>query len=495
MSYQNKLLLCIGNSDTQADQLSREIAQARGLDYHGIMRSNTLLIPGCWHTSVYDLKLTEVKKKLSSYPNCEILVLDQPASAHLRYREYTDTIDMAQELARFYPTTFVNQKMSNPFRQILDQNKSFCIAPFNSLQISNQGIRHCCWQSDAFTEYDDFYQDQRSQNMRKLMVAGTMIPQCEKCYQKEEVGAISSRQDRTLRWIYEMGYTSISDVVDNLKPINYEVYLGNKCNAMCRMCKPVSSHLIDREYKQIQLIDHSLGTIQLQNLNTIDLHNIKRLEVSGGESTISEEFEKFLEMCISQQRTDFEIFVSTNAYALSNKFLKLIKHFKNIRFSISIDGFQDVNLYVRWPIKWQKFCRNIELFANNLPPEHISFNTTVSIYNISRLYELYEFLDLRYPNIHCSMSFLNNPIDQVPWNFPDKQKVLDGLDQITNLTRYHKDEIFKSTIDGLITKISTCSVDLSMLRRFFEFNDKLDQSRGVKLKDFIPELEQCRNYM
>ena len=35
-------------------------------------------------------------------------------------------------------------------------------------------------------------------------------------------------------------------------------------------------------------------------------------------------------------------------------------------------------------------------------------------------------------------------------------------------------------------------LDLEKLKAFFEFNDKLDQSRNIKLADYIPELEAAR---
>ena len=36
------------------------------------------------------------------------------------------------------------------------------------------------------------------------------------------------------------------------------------------------------------------------------------------------------------------------------------------------------------------------------------------------------------------------------------------------------------------------TINLSKLASFFEYNDKLDSSRNIKLIDYIPELEQCR---
>jgi hypothetical protein len=53
--------------------------------------------------------------------------------------------------------------------------------------------------------------------------------------------------------------------------------------------------------------------------------------------------------------------------------------------------------------------------------------------------------------------------------------------------------LLKSFVDGLIKHYQTASkIDLETLKLFFEFNDKLDHSRNIKLADYIPELEQER---
>jgi len=53
--------------------------------------------------------------------------------------------------------------------------------------------------------------------------------------------------------------------------------------------------------------------------------------------------------------------------------------------------------------------------------------------------------------------------------------------------------LVQSFIDGFIMHYSNnFKLDLEKLKAFFEFNDKLDQSRNIKLIDYIPELEAAR---
>jgi hypothetical protein len=62
---------------------------------------------------------------------------------------------------------------------------------------------------------------------------------------------------------------------------------------------------------------------------------------------------------------------------------------------------------------------------------------------------------------------------------------------------YHTDaRDNKSIIDTLLEHYSKDpKPDLQWLRKFYEFNDKLDVSRNVRLADYVPELEECRKYI
>jgi hypothetical protein len=54
--------------------------------------------------------------------------------------------------------------------------------------------------------------------------------------------------------------------------------------------------------------------------------------------------------------------------------------------------------------------------------------------------------------------------------------------------------LLESFIDGMINQFETPQpINLEKLKLFFEFNDQLDKSRNIQLKDYIPELDQFRN--
>jgi len=47
-------------------------------------------------------------------------------------------------------------------------------------------------------------------------------------------------------------------------------------------------------------------------------------------------------------------------------------------------------------------------------------------------------------------------------------------------------------INEIIARFKNYDYDPNILIEFFRYNDRLDQARGSRLSDYIPELEQAR---
>jgi uncharacterized Fe-S cluster-containing radical SAM superfamily protein len=486
-------IICIGNGTETADQMAKNIANDYKIIHRGFLDSNTELLSGCYHTSIFDIKPLQLATMVAGIiDRLKIIVLNQPQSEFNSSRDYYDTIDMAYTFNFKCPVEFVNPSMVNHLLQDLKDNKSFCIMPFIALL---RGTKHCCYMKSFKDPYTNFKTDSNSIEMRQKMLRGEKTDLCQRCYNYEEVGAVSPRQAFTQDWIYRLNLKSYDDVIKNTKLVKYEIWLGNYCNLQCRMCRPENSNLIDDEYVRIGLSDTKLGIMTENLLDTIDLDTVQQLQVNGGEPSINQDFFNFLKHCIKVGKTDFEIFINTNAVSLTKEFITLIKQFKNIRIAISIDGFDQVNQYIRWPNNWSKFTQNIESLIKLIPPQNYHFHTTVSIYNISKLYEMYDFLNSHYPTATFNMDTLEEPKNLKLHNFANKKIALENLNRIKTLDKYNNDVAFNKRINGIIQILESSQVDLSELADFFKFNDSLDLSRNVKLADYIPELEQCRSYL
>jgi hypothetical protein len=74
---------------------------------------------------------------------------------------------------------------------------------------------------------------------------------------------------------------------------------------------------------------------------------------------------------------------------------------------------------------------------------------------------------------------------------------------IDSLAKCQKTQVYlsdgrscKTTIDSIIAYYQNDPVlDKVLLKEFFEYNDKIDQARNVKLVDYIPELDAGRKFL
>jgi hypothetical protein len=90
---------------------------------------------------------------------------------------------------------------------------------------------------------------------------------------------------------------------------------------------------------------------------------------------------------------------------------------------------------------------------------------------------------------------VTHPPEQKFETFPNKALALADLERIKLSRSYKTDQVagFKSKVDYFINVLEKSTVNLENLQKFFKYNDTLDQSRGVKLADYIPELERARS--
>lgn len=374
-------------------------------------------------------------------------------------------------------------------------NKSFCILPFIHLHV-NEGddIKPCCFGNNVkkFTPKFDFVTDPAFTKIRNDMLAGVPVDQCQNCYKIEESGGESFRQRDTIEWFDKLGITSPEQAQVEL--IYYDIRNDNTCNLSCRICHPGASSQLEKEYKLLNW-PVTVADRKTQLSEIIDYHTIQRLYVAGGEPTIMPEFKLFLEKAILHGRTDCELRIITNGTNLNKNILELLKQFNNIEFTVSIDGFDQVNRYIRWPSDWATLVKNIhELYKLT---DRVSFNTTVSIWNIHCLSDLVFFLESEYnqPLIMLNEAFNPQPHAEVtPWNFPDHALAIGDLEKLRSSQSYAIDPSFVDRVEYFINRLQTTEFNPNNLAEFFKYNDALDHSRKIHLKDFLPELENCRQY-
>jgi hypothetical protein len=495
-------ILCLGNNTEDTDRCTRYLADNQHQLCHGLLSelegplpADSYQLPGFYHSSVYDIEFGRLLTLANQFD--QVWMLDQlqdswshPNSFFLTVR----LVELMQHRGRFLNPSHKNS--IGYFSQLVQQNKSFCIFPFIELLVYDQHTTVCCRSTKPVSSVKnlDFANDKNYLDIRSKMLSGEMIPEhCSSCYRLEQQNLPSARTQETVEWANRLGLKNVDDLKTLVKPTYYEVRASNKCNLQCRMCGPSSSHLIDQEYRTLGLVAQNkpLKIKHTAGFEIVDFDNLKKLYVSGGEPTIMPELYTFLDKCIAQNKTDFELVINTNGTKLSDKFLDRAQKFKNLQFIFSIDGFGDLNHYIRWPSCWTNIVDNWNLLRSR--GHQVTVNTTVSIYNISNLHLLYQFIDANFPKtlVHCQivedLEYLS------PWLFPDSELAISSLTRVLDTDCCKNDLLFHHSIQGYIKILNDRQkIDSVTLSKFFHFNDLLDASRNICLANYIPELENYR---
>jgi pyruvate-formate lyase-activating enzyme len=424
-------------------------------------------------------------------------MLDQPKSQWEHPTSFYLTVRLLKSLKAKIKFLDVTHKDSiDFFENLVKKNKSFCIFPFIEMLTNFDATTVCCRSATPIvklSELKDFKNDPNYVAIRQKMIAGELLPEhCNSCYRLENKGILSARQQETVEWANILNINSLEDLDKIVAPAYYEVRPDNKCNLQCRTCNPLNSHLIAREYKKlnIEVVDLLLKK-HTSGFEIIKFDNLKKLYVAGGEPMIMPAFYQFLDDCINNANTDFEMLVNTNGTKLSTRFKNQLKNFSNFQFIFSVDGFQELNYYVRWPADWNTIVENIQYLRDH--GHRVTINTTVSIYNISSLDKLFAFIDCKFPNtlVHCQLA--EGPKWMSPFVYPFKDQALESLLQVQKLMCYSNDPLLASSIDGYIDQFENhYQIDFASLAHFYNINDKLDQSRDIQLKDYLPELDNYR---
>lgn len=490
-----KKILCLGNNTEDTDVRARLVAREKNLEYHGLITEVKEMSPGCYQTSFYDMSygdLIELSKHID-----DVIILDQSKDSYLDEHAFYQTISLGKHLKSTCNVIFLDEKFNKTIEDVVKTNKSLCILPFIQSVSLNGNYTVCCRSNTPISKVEptiNYSSDANRNLIKQKMLAGEKLDNyCQTCYNMEDKEIISPRITNTIEWANRLGIKNINDLSDLAYPIFYEIRTSNQCNLMCRTCNPNWSSLIEKENQKLKIFDND--KLQYTGFDHINIDKVEKLYIAGGEPTIMPELYTFLEDCIEKKKTNFEIQVNTNAVSLTKKFKLLLKHFSNFNFEISVDGYGLVNQYVRWPTNWDKLVNNIDYIYSQR--HKISFNSVVSIYNIASLYSTVEFLSSRYKKIPIHLSpvmftYLKKDILS-PYVFPNTKLIITNLDKIKKLEKYHSDLVLKSKVDEYQDYFKNKhTINLPALASFFEYNDKLDDSRNIKLIDYIPELEQYR---
>ena len=409
--------------------------------------------------------------------------------------------------------------------------KYFCSHLFTALSFDQRGqVRVCCNNYEVPKDEDgnpisitdkDFSMVKSLNSdvhtrIRKNILADKQDPGCIRCWQTEDNGAESYRTiwNNTLANGFHKDIMVESMDDDGYVRDPYVTFLdftmGNKCNLICRMCNIDNSNFWEIESKLLYNEDFNIPTRNVSvddrflsdDFFTKNFLYLKQVNFLGGEPLIIKEHSDFLRQCIKHNiAKNITLFYTTNLTVVKDELFDLWSEFKHIYLGVSIDGYNEVDDYIRYPSKWDKIEKNIEKVSGwkqelNMDLQIHSTFQALNVLNYDKLLEwVYSLGDLGFWRLPFS-NWVTYP------NWYDCRVLSDdlkdmGIERITKFIDSKKDikwdageEQWLGILKSNLVTLKETLDDKEAVLKFKVYTKKLDRNRKQHIVNYIPELEK-----
>jgi molybdenum cofactor biosynthesis enzyme MoaA len=134
------------------------------------------------------------------------------------------------------------------------------------------------------------------------------------------------------------------------------------------------------------------------------IDKVERIHIVGGEPLIIEHQEflqKFVELGVAK---NIVISYNSNLTTLPREIINCWKEFKKIYLCVSVDGYKDINEFIRFPMKWDKLennLREVNELAINQGNISIQIHTTFSSLNCLVVTEFLDWVNTISQELTC----------------------------------------------------------------------------------------------
>ena len=375
--------------------------------------------------------------------------------------------------------------------------KNFCTVPFNTFEVDSNGRANiCCKRKDQIHKdngepfsvihdpIEEIWNSNYISKIRKQFLNNERPIECDTCWTDEQI------EGKSLRINESNNPVNIS----NPKITHLVLKLTNLCNEACLTCSPHDSSLWEDEFiknstplKSIGLTDEmsrSMRTLKFQGNNLKSLHkissNLTSLILRGGEPTIHKEAYDYIKfLSDSGYSKQIELGMNTNALTYNPKFIKYLSNFKKADVMLSIDGYSDINEYIRWPSKWNRLDQNIKQYTALGNPFIVGINLTVSVWNIFYIKEILEYFKSYSTFTHFNLVYF--PTLQSIRNMPQslKDKALEQLSQVPGTEVLQNFINLEPSVEYTLEEYQN---------EILNYTIPLDKSRNLNFKECLPVL-------
>ena len=370
----------------------------------------------------------------------------------------------------------------------------------------------------------EFFQ-QHMTPIRQQLLAGDQPVGCGECSAMEQHNKVSGRQKQLLKVgvrVEQFEKTLVSSpwvdtfASDNFNqlPQDWQIDLGNYCNSACVFCDPHSSSRIAQEYHRIGFIqdlppanwtDDPVLVDRFVDTLTQSSH-IQYLHFIGGETVITPAFKTILRALIQAglNRTA-TIGFTTNLTVWNADVVDLLTQFHGVNLGMSVESFEIVNDYVRWPSKLPVVLKNLDRWQELAEQQGwlLQLRTTPTLFTVGSLLSIYDYAWNREICVE-SCNFLTEPAVMRPSVLPlsYRSAIIDAmqtwLDQhpvsgstVLNIRDPNVSQLQNhQDLQSYANYLENMPDESNQLPDLVLFLKRLELSRGNSILTYLPEYEK-----
>ena len=398
------------------------------------------------------------------------------------------------------------------FYNVNMKSKTLCVLPWSHVFISSSGwIYPCCVSQDSYDPIrsekgvkllaespNDLlaaWNSTQMKNLRLKMTEGQWPSSCKSCKMQEAAGQTSYRQSMNSKYkeVYEALIIEKENVNPEFLPISLDLRWSNHCNLSCRMCSPWSSKSLQREWESFfkEKLNMNDSFISEEVVAFILKHSsqIQHLRFAGGEPFLTEKLQKFLLNLIAlNESKHIGLSFNTNLTLFPEKLIRLFSEFRDVEVSVSLDGYGDLNDYIRYPSRWHQIVENLKMLkalSEEVKSIEIRVQTTVQIYNIMKLDDLIQFLETEF-QIIPQLNMLSSPSHLSIQALPSEFKSLVQAELVRLERKYINNRDISALKALLFERDESAEFD-----KFKAWTKHLDQSRRQNILQHLPFLKDA----
>jgi radical SAM protein with 4Fe4S-binding SPASM domain len=270
-------------------------------------------------------------------------------------------------------------------------NKSFCVLPWTGFELEPNGnIKNCIISTSRLGNIEEqditsILSGEENLKIKQQMLGDKKPKNCAGCYLQEQdrknLSSISSR----LYYTKELGsvvHNTLYDQPENFSLHHVDLRWTNHCNQACVYCSPTYSSKWAQELGQ----EIKSSVESRRKVKDFVFENIKKLKnvyLAGGEPLLMNENREFLQLLLKENPL-VNIRVNTNLSSTKTGVFDLLRKFKNVHWTVSVETIEKEYEYVRYHGSWNDFLQNLKQIQKL--NHKITFNMLYFILNYKSIF-------------------------------------------------------------------------------------------------------------